>query len=267
MLRLGVITDVHSDAAGTAEWHNRYDQPGTIARLRAALDLFGDAGVDALAVLGDLTDSGRPEAFTPVIDLLAGWSGPLVVLPGNHDAQEPGAFDAAVAPLSPATALPGVAVHTIGLHGRWPGRLRPDLGGAGGREGLPIVAGHHPVLSQRAATARAGLKYAGDIASRAGLEASVRALGGPVVVLCGHLHVRAAEASGGLLQLAFASLIEYPFEVGVLELDGLRVRRRCLPVDPHPPGHGADPVLAPADRTWAFESGAWRELADPSYVR
>jgi hypothetical protein len=118
------------------------------------------------------------------------------------------------------------------------------------------------VLSQAPAAAAAGLKYAGDLAARQRLEAAVRALAVPTVVLCGHLHVRAAETSGALLHLAFASLIEYPFEVGVVEVQPGRVARRCMSMAPHPPGHEADPVLAPADQEWAFQEGGWHVLAD-----
>jgi predicted phosphodiesterase len=267
MLRLGVITDVHTDARPDAAWHNRYDQPGTLPRLEAALETFGGIGVDALVILGDITDSGRPEAFAGAVDLLAGWTGPLVAVAGNHDQQVAGAFATALGRLESADsiALAGADLHTIGLEGEWPGRLRPRLATAPSQTDVQVVAGHYPVRSQEPATRAAGLKYAGDLADRPALEAAVRALGECTVALCGHLHVRAAEASGGLLQLAFASLIEYPYEVGVVDVDGDRVRRRCLLVEPHPPGHEADTVLASHDQCWVFEAGAWREVASPNY--
>ncbi len=268
MLRLGVITDVHTDARADAAWHNRYDQPGTLLRLETALETFSEVGVDALAVLGDITDSGRPEALAEAVELLAGWTGPLVAVAGNHDQQVAGAFATALGRLEPvdSIALAGADLHAIGLQGEWPGRLRPRLATAPSQADIQVVASHYPVLSQEPATRAAGLKYAGDLADRPALEAAVRALGERTVALCGHLHVRTAEASGGLLQLAFASLIEYPYEVAVVEVEDHRVRRRCLLVEPHPPGHEADTVLTPHDQCWVFEAGAWREVASPNYA-
>lgn len=256
MIRLGVVTDIHTDAAGGrgGAWHNPYDPHGTLARLEAALRAFEREGVDAVAVLGDLTNSGRPEEFAAAGEVLAACRLPIMQVPGNHDRQ------GEHPPPTPATARPGVV--RVDLEGRWPGDR--DLGFAfeppSGPLGPAVVLSHYPVLSRRDALSAAGLKYAGDLGRRSELEAGVRALGDPVVALCGHLHVRDATAAAGLLQLGFGALIEYPYEAAVFSFDPAagRAGRRCFAVGPHPNGdHGCDPRLSPAEQMWDMAGSEW----------
>ncbi|HUZ84044.1 MAG TPA: metallophosphoesterase, partial [Gaiellales bacterium] len=230
-----------------------------------ALAAFGDAGAAAVLVLGDLTDRGRPEQFEAALKVLAGSGLPAAIVPGNHDLEGPGPAEPAAASAAgrPRSVPAGAAaLAPVALTGTWPtdDGLEYRLGSPAGDPGaLPVVLSHYPVLSRKQALATAGLKYAGDLGPRAGLEREVRALGRHVVALCGHLHVRDAVADGGLLQLSFGAMIEYPHEAALLEVDPAgRVSRRCFPVEPHPPGNGADPVLAPAEDRWIAAEDGWR---------
>ena len=257
MLRLGVVTDIHTAAAGGrgGAWHNPYDPGGTLPRLEVALRAFEAEGVDAVAMLGDLTNSGRPEEFAAADEVLATCSLPVLRVPGNHDLQ------GEHPPPTPAANRAGVV--RVDLDGRWPGdgdlefALEPPPPAAGAPA---VVLSHYPVLSRSDSLTAAGLKYAGDLGRRAELEDGVRALGDPVVALCGHLHVRDATATGGVLQLGFGALIEYPYEAAVFEFDPVagRAGRRCFAVEPHPNGdHRCDPRLSPAEQVWELTGTGW----------
>jgi predicted phosphodiesterase len=114
-----------------------------------------------------------------------------------------------------ATPLPrgGVAVGALAT------RRTPDgqftLQPAYPLAGAQLVLSHFPVLTQRTRIEAAGLTYAGDAANRPAIAAS---LSGPVVVLCGHLHVRAATARQGIFQYAFGPQIQPPFDLALLDL-------------------------------------------------
>lgn len=82
----------------------------------------------------------------------------------------------------------------------------------------------------------------------------------PTVALSGHLHVRGVSVEGPLLQLAFAALVEPPYEVAIVDIDpGPVVSYRCASVIP-PDGH-VDPTLDPAQGRFAWADGAWSRVA------
>jgi hypothetical protein len=92
------------------------------------------------------------------------------------------------------------------------------------------------------------------------------ALGGPVVVLAGHLHVRGHAISGNVLQLSQAALAESPHDAALITVelreDRIDITRQC-----HSLGHslatveGAVPaVLDPARIAFSWDGTAWRDV-------
>jgi 3',5'-cyclic AMP phosphodiesterase CpdA len=64
------------------------DVPATVRRLLAAAE---SERADHLLVSGDLTAIALPEEFEEARAALAGWSGRMTIIPGNHDRYTPGA--------------------------------------------------------------------------------------------------------------------------------------------------------------------------------
>jgi 3',5'-cyclic AMP phosphodiesterase CpdA len=80
------ITDLHiKDSGGLV-----YQRVDTAAFLRAAVAhiLALEPRPDIVVVTGDLTDSGRPEQYAELRQILAALPVPIFVLPGNHDERE-----------------------------------------------------------------------------------------------------------------------------------------------------------------------------------
>jgi predicted phosphodiesterase len=263
-VRIGVLTDLH--LAGPRQpprgWHNPYDHDGVRARLGVALVAFRAAGVDAIAVLGDLTENGDEGSLREALSSIAvAAPGPVWVVPGNHDAV-PGA-----APLAPAVTevgppvgvgwraappLYGVDVVPAARRGsfRAAGFAPPD-----GTDPLVLLT-HFPLIPRRAAMEAAGWKHPGDLADAADLLAELRGLGRPVVVLSGHVHLRDAVVEGPVLSLLHASLIEPPHEYALVDVGEERVTFSAHTAGPAPEGVRI-PALAPAEGAWAFRGGSW----------
>jgi hypothetical protein len=75
----------------------------------------------------------------------------------------------------------------------------------------------------------------------------------PTVVLSGHLHLRGVVTDGAVLQIAFAALIEAPYDVAVVEIsEGLAVSYQCASVQPI--GVERVPVLAPPTARFAWDA-------------
>jgi predicted phosphodiesterase len=264
--RLGVLSDLHwpDDPATRAAWHNPYDFAGLPARLDAARELFARAGVDAVVVAGDLTHRGdEPSARAVLARLADGADRPVLVVAGNHDCFEaddrlagcgPGAvrtLDAAGVEVA-GTRAAGVAI----------GRDRESGGyrSTGGVPSAPVVVSHFPVLSRAVRAADRGWSYPGDLLDHRRVASGLAALGRPVVVLSGHIHIRDGHVRGPLLQLSAGALIEPPFEAAVVDVErargSVRVRREVHALGPS--AGGRDPVLAPAQSSWTYARGRWR---------
>jgi predicted phosphodiesterase len=279
-MRLGIVTDVHVSPPGSppAAWHNPYDLEGAPRRLALALARLRDEGVEAIAVLGDLTNRADAASVARALEVLAGAGLPIRIVPGNHDA-EPGGVDLAraVAALDSAqvrtaapdgellggTRLAGVGIGYDAAADRW------QVGGieAAGWDSDPVVLlSHSPLLDIEPKVAAAGLKNAGTFADPTGVGPALADRTGPSIVLHGHFHVRDAATRGPILQLGFAALVEPPNEVAVLDLDRgggeLAVRIRRLPIEPVPAERL--PVLVPPTQAWRFAGGAWREEVTPA---
>jgi 3',5'-cyclic AMP phosphodiesterase CpdA len=278
-LRVGVLTDLHLAPLPQPRraWHNVYDYEGSLSRLHRALEAFAGAGVDLVAVLGDVTEHGDSETIAFAVGELERRSpAPVLVVPGNHDLQVGGNAlgDAAKrtggrvrpagwAPVEVAgIEVVGVAANrTAGRRGYL---ASPPAAPAEGT-GPVIVLSHFPVLDLKAELRRRGLKYSGNLNDRAALAAFLAAWGRPVVVLGGHLHVRRATADGPILQLMFGAQIEPPHEYAIVDIaGGLQVEAAYRTVPGEGRWDGLElPLLSAAESAWAFRDGAWRE-AQPS---
>src|SRR5215218_676388 len=269
-MRLGIVSDVHLARvpAPAASWHNPFDFAGLPARIDAAGAAFDRAAVDAVVVCGDVAHAGDEASSRAVLERLsARVERPVLVVAGNHDCLERDDQLARCATgrcamlTTAGVAVGGVRVAGVGIEHdadadafRWTG----DGELAAGERPL-VVASHFPVVSRAERLAERGLAYPGDLANRDALEERLTGAG-PVVVLSGHIHARDSHAHGSLLQLSAGALVEAPYEVAIVDVvaasPGIRVRRRALVLGPAEARH--DPVLAPADETWALGAGGWR---------
>jgi predicted phosphodiesterase len=260
-LRFGVISDLHWAAASAngVSWHNPFDVAGVPDRVRAALRLFREAECDAVVCLGDLTHEGDEESLRALLDLLqAEWFGPLLAVPGNHDRLDQRVVDA----LFP-TPRPGLHRVLLAAVSRDEGRFANS---AESSAAVLVVASHYPLISRRELLEQRGFAYPGDLANREALANELT--GNPTLVLCGHLHARDAVASGSMLQLAFAAIVEPPFECAVLDVHTaesgvVSVTRRSAGLAPTDYGLRI-PVFSPDHERWRCESGQWmRARASP----
>jgi predicted phosphodiesterase len=276
-VKIGIVTDAHLCPPGTAadRFHNEFEFAGARSRLERALALHAAAGVDAIALLGDLTNAGDEASTLEGLPLCEAVGLPVWAVAGNHDCDEgAGAFRDRLAG-RPATSiqiptpsgdvagsirLAGLSIVACGPSRKWT-LEQPDI--AAWRTDTVLLLSHFPILSRRAAAAAAGLQYAGDVENHKAVEDMLRARSQATVVLHGHLHQRDAVTSGPVLQLGCASLIEPPFETAQIEIEpmgaDLIVRVSHLSVEPPP--NVRLPVLSPAQSIWRFRAGAWACLS------
>ena len=283
-MRLGVIADPHLslERDEEASWHNPYRLADAHERLDVALAHPRLDGADVLALLGDLAHCGDRASVRYVVDAAAGDDRPAVLLSGNHDVLTPGVrledeVRAAGAPhvLSPlaweaeAPALKvfeaagaGLAVHEVlNLAER---RVQPfDVTGCRLVEPEPSAVDvwltHFPLLTLEERCRAAQLLYSAHLEYLAPAPDVLPAASGPVVVLSGHLHVRAVTTEANVLQLAFAALVEPPYEIASVDIDVDRgiVSYECASV--REPDAERLPVLDPPTGSWSFDhaSGRW----------
>ena len=288
VLRLGVIADPHLALERTedASWHNPYRLADAHERLDTALAHPLLERVDVIAVLGDLAHFGDRTSVRYVVEAVANNDRPAILLSGNHDVLTPGVrledevrARGAAHVVSPLASIPdapavkafagasvGLAVHEVtALTDRGPQPF--DVHGSRLADGdqsasLDVWLTHFPLLSFEDRCRQARLLYSAHLDQLAPPPAALPANTGPVVVLSGHLHVRATATEANMLQLAFAALVEAPYEVAVVELDTERasVAYRCVSV--LEPDAERIPVLDPAEGRWLFDPASNRWLRD-----
>ncbi len=274
-MRLGIVTDSHlaPEGAPPGLWHNAFDFDRATDHLRRALADLVDQRVDAIAMLGDLTNGGDPASLRRGLDLIAETGLPTLLVAGNHDHDEGFAALAERTSrwLANSVTMAGAAgqqvggIRMVGLPiaggGYDPGWLLRSLPVAEWGTEPVVVLSHFPVVSREREVTAAGLPYAGDFDDQRGLVTTMLARQAPTVVVHGHLHVRDAVAVGSLLQIGCAGLIEPPHEVSVLEMDAntetptVRVEHRTIATSPM----ARSPILAPATNSWAFRDG-WQAI-------
>lgn len=256
-LRLGVITDLHAvDGDAACRWHSRFDFEAVDRRLREACEHARLAGCEVLAVLGDLTHRAQRGRAVDVMGRIDQLGLPTLVVAGNHD------FANGVSVALPVSCAPPpeIGVSFLALRcqpvsrGVFAGVLPPLR-----TDAVTIVLSHFPLLSFKTQVTRAGLKYAGDLLNQAALEDVVRAHAAPTVVLSGHLHIRATATQGSTIEFSMAPLIERPGEIGVVDIDLLRLtaERRGTLLDPGTSDHVVA-RLSPQQERWRFDDGRWR---------
>ena len=281
-MRIGLLSDLHCDLAPSRErsWINRYEPLELPRRLGDAIEILSVERPDLILLLGDTTELGDRDAFDFVLSRVRKSNGPpIVAVAGNHDVGavvavvagnvDGGAHNDALAMSArahdvrllagDATRVAGVPLLGVGIT-----RAAPGWGGFRGALDAPprdgpfdIVASHFPLISHEAEITAAGLPYSGDLVNRAELESLLRQSRVPTVVFSGHVHSRCSAASGNILQITVASMIEPPFECTVVDIDSagddfISVRRRAFTLgDPA----AINPVFAPADERWHWRGG------------
>lgn len=227
--RVGVVSDIHvvPDTTKTGEWNEpiRYDR--ALPRLAQALDWFRDEHVDAVLILGDLSDDGDVESIRDALDVCAQHlDAPGYVLGGNHDAPL-GTLGHEVDARPPLAYVNDGLIRSVPFgtaHQRWHGDLRFTVEPhAPKTEDLLILACHYPLISRRRALEARGLRYAGDIED---VEQQTQALSrrrAPTVVLTGHLHVDDAHAEGRVLQLVNPPIVEGDGWASIVAIDPIGI--------------------------------------------
>lgn len=268
-MRLGVVSDIHfGDPRSSSAWHNPYDFVGLGERLERAVELFDEYLVDAIVVLGDISDQGDPASTRAALAALAQAKAPLLLVAGNHDCLQD---DARVASSAAGLGemlddrlrwigdipIAGIAIETdVASQGMRLANARraPHAGSAS------VFASHFPLISRADALAAHGLRYAGDLRGHADALEAVVDGHTPTVVLNGHLHARDSACAGQVLQLAAGALIEPPYDVAFVDVqasDGLvSVRRRCEELGAT---DGLEvPTLVGPHEDWVFDGAGWR---------
>jgi predicted phosphodiesterase len=272
-LRFGLLSDLHlvEDTNRRGAWQNPYDFAGVEERCRRALALFERQRVDAVLLVGDLSEDAEPRMLRRALRLAA-LDAPTFVVAGNHDGvgQIPRALRAEPSGGRPlgvrGRAIAGVRLAGLPItrraRGRWGSVRRPAVGEWGG--GVTVFASHFPVLARERALRAAGLRHPGDLVDREAVEAALRRRRRPTVVLSGHLHVRDSTATGSILQLVCGAMVEPPFEAALLtvERDGQSV---TVERTAHELGEGREqrnPRMVGARERWRFTPArGWRRRA------
>jgi hypothetical protein len=271
-MRFGVVSDPHLefDPPRQRRWINPFEPHRVEQRLAEAIERFGEANVDAVVLLGDVTETGDRECLERIFELFR-LPVPVAVVMGNHDLDgDPDVFEQAArnagicfAPsgtlLWHDVELCGVAVETVGepISGYRSAHPLPDK-----RDSFRVVASHFPLISEAELLATAGLPYARDLDDRQTLGDRLAAAGQPIVVFSGHIHARCSRSRGPILQLGFASLIEPPFDCAVVEITPDQpptVERHSWRLGPIAQ---IDPVFADADEGWTWTHGSWRRTQE-----
>jgi 3',5'-cyclic AMP phosphodiesterase CpdA len=282
-VKLGVIADSHVSVErfDPARWHNDFDLRGSRALLRDALrhELLDD--VDVVVVLGDLAHYGDRASVRDVVDAVDEAARPTLLLQGNHDVLVPGVRLEEEAASSKFVACPfragnpdapleafrgegiGLDMHEVRAEcspgARWAFEVASQRMVDATGDAVRVLATHFPVVSLRRPARAANLLYSGHLSDLADDSTATVDRDRPTVVLSGHLHLRAVTVDGPMLQLAFAALVEPPFDVSAVEIthDG-RVSYESASVQPVTVAADRVPVLAPSSGAWAYDGRAGR---------
>lgn len=276
-MRLGIVADAHLAPAGTGpvRYHNEYRMADAASRLRLALAKCSREGVDAVALLGDLSHFGDEASLAEGIGIAGESRLPVLAVAGNHDVLEraealAGAVARGQAADDVRLAAPGgeaiggvrVSGFSVEAGASRTFRSREDLRVGEWDDTPAVVLTHYPVISLAERAAEEDLKYPGDLEDLPGVAGPLLAREAPTVVVHGHAHVRDALVSGALLQLSCAALVEPPFEVTLLDVEKaggkVVVRARAIAVAGSPRGARV-PALSPAEGEWRFDAqeGGW----------
>jgi predicted phosphodiesterase len=269
--RLGVVADAHLAPATAAPytWQNTVDLPRSAELLDAGLAWLAAQDIDALALLGDLTESADPASFASIREQAMMLGVPVVAVPGNCDVDSTDRSLSAFAAISGDLVLigpdhlrhaPEWTLELVHLEAAGEKRLRGVRSSeTGARHETRVVLTHYPVLELESELIAAGFRHSGDLTNRVEIEQDLRALGMPVVVIHGHLHIHDARISGNLLHLSCGALIEPPHYVAVVELttsnDQIAVERWSQSIRPYDTDRL--PLFAPDHARWVWCGVSW----------
>ena len=208
------LSDTHIVPEGTLV-SGRLDTADALARLVVRINSIRDqiGPIDALLVSGDLSDDGTAESYARFKSLVAPLNMPIHVITGNHDARNQ--MRAAFATDLPADGPLNWArrigdIHLIGLdtlvEGQGAGTLSSEslsflqnaLPGAGD---IPVLlALHHPPFS-------CGIGFMDKIGltNRHALRDILTGYGGPLRLVCGHIHSMIVSDIGGHIAISAPS--------------------------------------------------------------
>ena len=213
--RIGVVSDIHvtPDLDRTGRWNELIHYDRALPRLAKALQWFKAEEVDAVFVLGDLTEDGDEASLHQALDQVKECvDAPTYVFAGNHDGAALEQFSQQVDSRPPLALVPDGLVRGVPFgtaHVSWHGGLRftaqveaPET------DDLLVLATHFPLISRERAIQARGLRYAGDLED---VEQHTKALAkrtSPTVVLSAHLHVDDVHAEQRVLQLVNPPVVE-----------------------------------------------------------
>lgn len=282
LLTIGVVAEVHHGVppAEPVRWHNELLLDRTAELLDKAVSALRELSLDALVLLGDLSNYADDASLGHVARTVAAPEMPVYVVPGNHDID---GHPDAVERFSRQLRHPGIVVAPalveteselpVMLVGLRRDARSNDLSSVSPgsmtdvKAHSTVVFSHFPLLPLSGQLESAGLRHAGDLSNRENLLQEVDQIPGPVIAVHGHLHVRASQAAGKLLQLSCAALVEPPHEVTIIELSGFgdgafSVKRTAVNIEPH--SVETLPVLSPPDEEWRFMDGRWTSTSSDS---
>jgi len=280
--RFAVVTDLHLGSTREGSWHNRFltDHPEETAA--AAVDAINADAPDFTLILGDLTDTASDAELQLARETLDQLTMPWIVCRGNHDVTAEGdraPFDRVFGDRAPVGLVPSgvlplpdsVAVAALDAEwgqddGRWWVNVFAEqvdaihTGLAAARPDLLIVACHFPFVrqSEYIRTAAPSGKNAGTLTYG---ERTISALAGEgyrTLFLTGHQHFHHIVESGSdesaWLHVTTASLVEFPAEYRLIEVDG-----GTLSITTHPAAPATVAAVSP-DVTWPRGRNEDREM-------
>jgi calcineurin-like phosphoesterase family protein len=273
-MRFGILTDLHLGHTGEGHWHNRllFDHASQI--VRTAIQTLNEQALDAVYVLGDLTQDGQPAQLDLARDMLANLAAPWFVLPGNHDSAlvRAGSFDQVFAGhlVQPYTRLGDAGIASLRervsggpyeeplyqIDATWASRAEQGIR-ADCTQAL-VVLSHFPLLDERLWADHHDGKDAGHFLHGEtqvmrlieSLSPACAARRRKAILLCGHEHWHHVSVSHNWIQCVTASLIEYPMEVRVFSLDGnaLRITMLAVPTG----GLSEQSIALESPATWVY---------------
>ena len=213
--RIGVVSDVHvtPDVDRTGRWNELIHYDRALPRLAMALEWFEEEDVDAILVLGDLTEDGDDGSLTQALDAVQDQvDRPTYLFAGNHDGELLETFSQQVDARPPLALVPDGLVRGVPFgtaHIDWHGgfRFTAELN-APDTDDLLVLATHFPLISRSRAVQARGLRYAGDLEDVETHTKALSARTSPTVVLSAHLHVDDVHAEGRTLQLVNPPVVE-----------------------------------------------------------